>query len=49
MITENYDKFTRQAYEYTYSFPLSLYMRKEQKNSISHLLDSLGFNNKEVV
>jgi hypothetical protein len=28
---------------------LSLYMRKEQKNSISHLLDSLGFNNKEVV
>lgn len=49
MQNDNYDNFTRLAFENSYSFPLNILMKQQRKKAILNHLDHIGYNSKEKV
>jgi hypothetical protein len=48
-MTENLDTFTQRAFEMEYSFPLSLWMRQQDKTKHISFLKTIGYDSKEKV
>jgi metaxin len=49
MQNDNYDNFTRLAFQNDYSFPLNILMKQQRKKAVLNHLDYIGYNSKEKV